>query len=188
MAMGSDTAAPARGGVAAHAPMGVAVRAQGGDSARAPSGSVAQASAGIRSARERAIQTLCFEIGGLLLVAPLYAWAAGAGAGESFMLIATLALVVMGWSALYNTAFDVIEHRLTGRVASARPERWRWLHAVLHELSAVVVTWPVIVALTGLSWAAALVADIGLTVAYAVYAYLFHRVYDHWRPVKPAVA
>jgi len=138
---------------------------------------------GIRGARERLIQTLCFEAGGLLLVAPLYALVAGAGAGESFLLIAVLALVVMCWSAAFNTAFDLIEHRLSGRVASSRPPRWRVLHALLHEASAVVATWPVIVALTGLSWGAALVADLGLTMVYAVYAYAFHRFYDFWRPV-----
>jgi uncharacterized membrane protein len=138
---------------------------------------------GLRSARERAIQTLCFEAGGLLLVAPPVALVSGAGAGESFALIAVLALVVMAWAAVYNTAFDVLEHRLTGRVASERPERWRLVHAVGHEATAVIVTWPVIVALSGLGWGAALVADLGLTVVYAAYAYGFHRLYDHLRPV-----
>lgn len=139
--------------------------------------------AGIRGARERLTQTLCFEAGGLLFVAPLYALVAGAGAGESFMLVATLAVVVMAWSAQFNAVFDLVEHRMSGRVASDRPQGLRVLHAVLHEVSAVVVTWPVIVALTGLSWSAALVADLGLTIVYAAYAYFFHRVYDAWRPV-----
>jgi len=138
---------------------------------------------GLRSARERLIQTLAFEAGGLLLVAPLYALATGSGAGESLGLIAALALVVMAWSALYNTAFDVAERRLTGRVASDRPPRWRLVHAVGHEATALVVTWPVIVALTGLSWGEALLADIALTIVYAAYAYGFHRGYDRLRPV-----
>ncbi len=138
---------------------------------------------GLRSVRERAIQTLAFEAGGLLLVAPLYALVCGAGAGASFTLITVLALVGMGWAALYNTAFDRVEHRLTGRVASDRPERWRVVHAVGHEATAVVVTWPVIVLLTGLSWWAALVADLGLALVYAAYAYGFHRLYDRMRPV-----
>lgn len=138
---------------------------------------------GLRDARERVIQTLSFEAGGLALVAPLYALATGSGAGESLGLVAALAVVVMAWSAVYNTIFDVLEHRLAGRVASARPERWRVVHAIGHEASAVVVTWPVIVAMTGLSWGAALVADIALTLVYAAYAYVFHKVYDLWRPV-----
>lgn len=138
---------------------------------------------GIRSARERLMQTLSFEAGGLLLVAPLYAWATGSSAGASFGLVATLAVVVMAWAALYNTAFDLAERRLAGRVASERPERWRIVHAIGHEATAVVVTWPVIVLLTGLSWWAALVADLALTLVYAGYAYAFHKAYDRWRPV-----
>lgn len=138
---------------------------------------------GLRSPRERAIQTLSFEAGGLLLVAPLYALATGSGTGESLGLIAALAAVVMAWAALYNTAFDVVERHLTGRVASARPERWRLVHAIGHEATALVVTWPVIVWLTGLSWWAALVADVALTLVYGAYAYLFHKAYDLWRPV-----
>ena len=141
---------------------------------------------GLRSARERLIQTLAFEAGGLLLVAPLYALATGSGAGESLGLIATLALVVMAWSALYNTAFDVAERRLTGRVASDRSPRWRLVHAVGHEATALVVTWPVIVAMTDLSWGAALAADMALTIVYAAYAYGFHRLYDRLRPVAAA--
>lgn len=141
-------------------------------------------SAGIRNARERLRQTLCFEAGGLLLVAPLFALSAGARLRDSLALIAVLTLLVMGWSALFNTAFDAIEHRLGGRPASQRPQGLRVLHALLHEASAVVITWPTIVAMTGLSWSAALVADIGLTLAYALYAYLFHLAYDAWRPLK----
>jgi uncharacterized membrane protein len=150
-----------------------------------PPGDAAMATkdTGLRSARERLLQTLCFEAGGLLLVAPLYALATGSGGAESLALIAALALVVMAWAALYNTAFDVAERRLAGRVASERPERWRVVHALGHEASAVAVTWPVIVAMTGLSWGAALVADLGLTILYAAYAYAFHRAYDHLRPV-----
>jgi uncharacterized membrane protein len=139
--------------------------------------------ASIRSARERAIQTLAFEAGGLLLVAPLYALVSDAGAGDSFTLLAILAAVVMAWAAAYNTTFDVLERCLTGRVASERPDRWRIVHAVGHEATAIVVTWPVIVALTGLGWWAALLTDLGLTFIYAAYAYGFHRLYDRWRPV-----
>lgn len=142
----------------------------------------------LRSGRERLIQTLAFEAGGLLLVAPLYAVVSGSGQGESFALIAALSAAVMAWSALFNTAFDIAERRLAGRVASERPERWRLVHAVLHEATAVIVTWPLIVAMTGLSWAAALLADLGLTAVYAVYAYVFHRVYDDWRPVQRTAA
>lgn len=143
---------------------------------------------GIRDARERLRQTLCFEAGALLLVVPLFALSTGAGLGDSLILIAVLTLLMMGWSALFNAAFDIVEHRQSGRLASQRPQWLRLMHALLHEASAVVITCPTIVAMTGLSWRAALVADIGLTLAYAFYAYLFHLGYDACRPVTPLAA
>ena len=139
---------------------------------------------GVRGWRERGIQTLWFEGLGLAIVAPLYAWAAGAGAGESFSLIAVLSLVVMAWSAIFNTAFDVVEFRLTSRVASARPRGLRAAHALGFEFTAMVISVPVIHAMSGHTWWQALQADIALTLSYAVYAYAFHGLYDRWRPVS----
>ena len=139
----------------------------------------------MRSLRERVIQTLWFELLGLAIVAPLFAFFSGATPGESFVLLLVLAVVVTFWSGFYNSAFDRAEMRLTGRVASDRPQRWRALHAVGLEASAMVMTWPLVVALTPLGWHAALVAELGLTVAYVVYGYAFHLVFDRLRPVMP---
>lgn len=141
---------------------------------------------GLRSARERILQTLCFEGLGLLLVAPLYAWVSGAHTGESFVMVAAVSVAVMVWAALYNTAFDMVERRRTGRVASDRPHGLRTLHAIGLEVSSVVVTTPVIWAMTDLGWWGALLADLGLAVAYSAYAYLFHWGYDRLRPVQQA--
>lgn len=140
----------------------------------------------LRGAPERLVQTLGYEAGGLLLVTPLAAFALGRGGGESLALLALLSLVVMAWSALFNTLFDLAEWRLAGRAASERPPRWRAVHALAHEASAVLVTWPVVVLMTGLGWGPALAADLGLTLAYALWAYLYHLGYDAWRPVAGA--
>ena len=144
---------------------------------------VSDGTPGLRSACERLVQTLAFEAGGLLLVTPLAALALGTGSGESLTLLVALSLAVMAWAACFNTLFDRAELRLAHRVASDRPPRWRLVHAVALEGSALLVTWPLIVAMTGLGWAAALAADVGLTLAYAGWAYVFHRLYDRWRPV-----
>lgn len=140
----------------------------------------------LRDWRERVRQTLWFEGVGLLLVAPAYALLSGRGAGESLGLIAALSLTVTLWAALFNTAFDRLEWRLQRRVASDRPPRWRALHAVLHEATAVAVSCPVIVTLTGLGWLDALLLDLALTAVYTLYAYAFHCVYDRLRPVRAA--
>ena len=63
----------------------------------------------LRSTRERVIQALWFEAVGLGLIAPLYAWVSSVGFGESFSLIAAVALMVMAWAMLFNTAFDAVE-------------------------------------------------------------------------------
>ena len=139
---------------------------------------------GLRSPRERLVQTLWFEGLGLVLVAPAYAAVSGAPAGESFVLIAALSLAVMLWAALYNTVFDVLERRRTGRVASERPHGLRTLHAIGLEASSVVVTWPLVWALTPLSWWGALAADLGLAVVYALYGYVFFWAFDRLRPVR----
>lgn len=137
----------------------------------------------LRSFRERVIQTLCYEAGGLLLVAPAYALIMGRGGGESFRLMAALSVVVMVWSPIHNTVFDWIDLRLTGRVASDRPHRLRMVHAASHEATTVVVTLPVLIWIGGHSLLGALVVDAVLTVAYTAYAYLFHLLYDGLRPV-----
>ncbi len=138
---------------------------------------------GVRSWRERGIQTLCFEGLGLAIVAPLYGWAVGAGAGESFSLVAALSLVVMAWSAAFNTTFDIVEFRLTARVASARPRSLRVMHAIGFETTTMGFSVPVIFAMSSHTWMQALQADVALTLAYVVYAYVFHGLYDRWRPV-----
>jgi uncharacterized membrane protein len=138
----------------------------------------------LRSRRERALQTLCFEALGLALVSPLLAWFAGASAGESLLVLAALSVAVMCWSALYNTAFDLLDLRCTGRVASDRPRGLRVVHALGLETTAVLVTWPLLVWLTPLGWIEALAAELGLTLAYAVYGYCFHLGFDRLRPVR----
>ena len=142
----------------------------------------------LRDARERLLQTLAFEAGALVLFTPVVWAVGGGGAAGSAGLLVVLAGVLMAWSALHNTLFDRIEWRLARRAASDRPARWRALHALSHEATAVTVSWPVIVGWTVLGWREALWADLGLTALDALYAYGFHRAYDRLRPVRPAPA
>ena len=140
----------------------------------------------LRSPRERAIQTLAYEAGGLCLSVPLVALFGGGTAGEAFGLMLALSFAVLVWSPIHNTVFDWLDLSLSGRVASDRPQRWRLVHAASHEASTVVVTLPILIWLGGLGLWAALLADLGLTLLYAGYAYVFHLVYDRLRPVQPA--
>lgn len=140
-------------------------------------------SAALRSRRERLVQTLWFEGLGVLLVSPLFTLFAGASPLESVSTLVVLSLAATGWSAAYNTGFDLFESWWTGSAASDRPHALRVLHTIGLEATAAVVTWPLIVALTRLGWIEALQADLGLTLAYVAYGYVFHLGFDRLRPV-----
>jgi uncharacterized membrane protein len=129
------------------------------------------------------IQTISYEIGGLCLSVPLVALLGGGTTGEAFWLMLALAGAVLFWSPLHNTVFDWLDLRLSGRLASDRPQRWRLVHAASHEATTVVVTLPILIWLGGFGLWEALLADLGLTLLYAAYAYVFHLAYDRLRPV-----
>ncbi len=54
-----------------------------------------------------------------------------------------LSAAVLVWSPVHNTVFDWLDLRLSGRVASDRPQRWRLVHAASHEATTVIVTLPI---------------------------------------------
>jgi len=137
----------------------------------------------LRSWRERWLQVGLFELGGLLLITPAFRWATGEGWGESVGLLVLLSLIATIWQAVFNTVFDRCEARWARRPAHLRPWQWRAVHALGFEVTLFLITWPVIVLWTGWTWWAAAVADLGLALAYTVYAFLYHWLFDRWRPV-----
>lgn len=138
----------------------------------------------LRSWRERVIQTLSYEVGALLIAAPLYQWMFSASAGDSLQLLVTLSVAVMLWSPVHNTVFDWLDARWFDRVASDRHGMARWAHAFSHEASTLIVTLPLIVWIAGHSWFDALWVDLGLTLFYTVYAWVFHCCFDRLRPIR----
>jgi uncharacterized membrane protein len=138
----------------------------------------------LRSPKERVIQTLCFEAGGVALLSPAYAYLTGASMAGGFATIALLSIVIMIWAPVYNTLFDYIERERSGRLASDRSKGMRILHALLHEASSVLITCPLLIWLGGHSLTSALFINVSLTLTYVVYTYVFHIFYDRWRPVQ----
>jgi len=138
----------------------------------------------LRSLRERALQTLCFEITGLALVVPVYSFATDHSSVDSMLLMVLLSLVILLWCPVHNTVFDVVELRLSNRKASDRPHWLRITHAVSHEITAIFLTCPIVMLVARMSLAEALAINIGLTVFYTAYAYIFHLIYDRLRPVQ----
>lgn len=139
----------------------------------------------LRSLGDRVRQVAFFELGGLLLISPVFAWASGVPLVESAGMLAVLALIAALWNGVFNTAFDWVEGRLSGRTADRRPFRLRCLHALLFEGGLLLLTLPVIVLWSGMGWAEALIADIGLALAYTGYALGFNLAYDRAFPIAP---
>lgn len=138
----------------------------------------------LRTARERLLQTLAYETGGLAIAAPMYGFFFDAKTGGSFALLAAVSIVCMIWAPLYNVVFDRAEFGLTGRAASDRPHSVRAAHALCLEVSSCAASVPIVMAMGGHGFWRALAIDVGLTLFYAVYAYAFHLIYDRLRPVS----
>jgi uncharacterized membrane protein len=149
-------------------------------------GTVTKAVPPLRSWRERAMQSLAYEIVGLIVIAPLWSIGSGATATQSITLLVCLSAAVVCWTAAYNTAFDLAESRLTRRVASDRRIGWRIIHAAGLEFGSVVATCPLIMLVAGMGWLEALGADLSLSIAYAGYGYMFHLAFDRLGRVGPA--
>jgi uncharacterized membrane protein len=137
----------------------------------------------LRTFKERLYQTLAFELGGLVLAAPLYGLIFGQSGAQSLTLLAALSLAVMLWTPIHNTLFDLADFKRTGRSASDRPHGIRILQALSQESTVIVVTLPLVMQIGGHGFKEALLVDLGLTLFYAAYAYLFHIVFDWLRPV-----
>lgn len=137
----------------------------------------------LRSLSERILQTVAFELGGLLVASPLYATVFGMTAGDSITLMAMLSLAVVVWTPLHNTFFDVLDYRHSGRVASNRPHRLRILQATSLQVTSTIVTLPIIMSAGGHSLMAAIQVDLMLTGMWVAYAYLFYWVYDCLWPI-----
>jgi uncharacterized membrane protein len=139
---------------------------------------------GIRNFRERVYQAVSCELGGILVAAPLYALVAGAGAQDSLLLIIAVSVVATVWVLIHNAIFDVVEWRLAHRSASDRPQAWRIVHAFSLEATLMILTVPVVMVMGGHGFIEAVLLDIGLTLVYLIYAYVFHMAYDWVRPVR----
>ncbi|WP_319245140.1 PACE efflux transporter [uncultured Propionivibrio sp.] len=142
----------------------------------------------LRSPLDRARQVLLFELGGMVLITPPFAWASGVPVRESLVLLAIIAVIASLWNAVYNTSFDWIEGRLTGRTADRRPFLLRIAHALGFESSLVLMTLPLVMHWTGMGWLEALLADIAVAIAYASYAFVFNLGYDRVFPIAAAPA
>ena len=141
----------------------------------------------LRGLREQFVQGVLLELGLLVLAVPAYSALFGADLGASLALMLSIMVILLVFTPLYCAVFDRIELYRTGRVASDRPPSLRLVHAVGHELVAMLLTVPLILWMTGLPFVAALTLDLTMTLAAVLWVWLFYAAWDRARPLHPAV-
>ncbi|MGY6216649.1 PACE efflux transporter [Methylolobus aquaticus] len=136
----------------------------------------------LRTLRERIRQGIAYELVGCLIMTPAFAYLSHEAIPSTATLLLLLAMIALVWNGLLGAALDGLEARLAGRSADRRPMGLRVLHAALLEAGVMVVSLPALLWWTDLSAWQALSADLGLSVAYAGYAFVFNQVYDKLFP------
>ena len=140
----------------------------------------------LRTWTDRLRQIFLFEVGGLLVISPMFNLASGVPFFNAISLLALIAMIAAVWNASFNITFDWIEGSLTGRTADQRKWSLRVVQACSFEGGLFIITWPIIVHWTGMSYFASFWADIGLALAYTAYAFVFNLIYDRLFPILSA--
>ncbi|MWD28685.1 PACE efflux transporter [Aquicoccus sp. SCR17] len=135
----------------------------------------------MRSTADRIRQALSFELIGVLIVTPLFAWVFDHPMGEMGALAVLGATVATLWNYLFNLGFDHVLARLRGDTRKTMP--LRFLHAVLFEATLLVLLLPLFAWWLGVSLAAALVMEVSFAAFYMGYAFVFTWGYDTLFPL-----
>ncbi len=135
----------------------------------------------MRSTPDRIRHALSFEAIGLILVTPLGALAFDLPMAEIGMVTLVSATMATLWNYAYNVMFDHALRRLTGRIGKSVATRV--VHAVLFEAGLLAILMPFIAWYLGVSLLVAFWMDLGFSVFYLFYAFVFNWAYDWVFPV-----
>lgn len=130
-----------------------------------------------KSIRERALHATLFEIGGVILVAPLLAWLMGHSLAMMGIMTVMISTIAMLWNMVYNALFD----RLRDRYGFTMNLTGRLLHAAGFEAGLILAVVPLAAWWLTISLMAAFWLDIGLLLMFLPYTLLFNWAYDTLR-------
>jgi uncharacterized membrane protein len=126
-------------------------------------------------ARRKIVYAVTFETLGTL-VASVFLWlVSDAGPASSFALSVLTATIALGWSYVFNSAFEAWEARQPVR---GRPLSRRVAHALLFEAGLVLMLLPIMAWWLGVSIWQALAYEAGLILVFLIYTYLFTWGFD----------
>jgi len=141
----------------------------------------------MRTTRDRIRHTLLFEGIAIVLTSLIVAALVNKSVVSSGVLALILSLLAMGWNYQYNLMFDRWLLKTRG---SAKPGirtiRLRILHAVGFEGGFLVVSLPLIAWWLELGIWHALVMDVGFSIFFVIYGFVFNWGYDLAFPLDEA--
>lgn len=138
----------------------------------------------MRSTKDRIRQAISFETIGIMLSAPLAAFAFDFDLGKIGtlgILGATLATV---WNYIFNLMFDLGLKRLND--STHKHLKVRFFHAFSFELGMMVAFLPIIAWWMGIGLLEALMVDFAFIVFYLLYTFVFTWCYDTMFPDNDA--
>ncbi|EAQ04122.1 hypothetical protein OB2597_08269 [Pseudooceanicola batsensis HTCC2597] len=138
----------------------------------------------MRSTADRIRQAISFELIGILIVTPLFAWAFDHPMGDMGVLVVLGATAATAWNYLFNLGFDHALHRLRGDVRKTLP--LRVVHAMLFEATLLMLLLPLFAWWLDVSLVAALLMEVSFAAFYMVYAFVFTWGYDTLFPPRQA--
>lgn len=122
---------------------------------------------------ERAMHAALFEIGGVILVAPLLAWLMDQSLAMMGAMTVMISTIAMLWNMTYNALFDRYGFTMSLTV--------RVLHATGFEAGLILAVVPLAAWWLTISLMEAFWLDIGLLLMFLPYTLLFNWAYDTLR-------
>jgi len=123
----------------------------------------------------RIVQAVLYETLAVAFVAPVLTLVYGQAPLSSLGLTLTMSSIALAWNYGFNALFERWEARQT---VKGRSWQRRAAHGIGFEGGLALILVPVMAGWLGISWWAALVADLGLLLFFLVYTVVFTWVFD----------
>lgn len=125
--------------------------------------------------RRRILQAVLYEIGAVMLTAPIVNQAFNAPATSALLLSFCMSSIALSWNYIFNALFEKWESR---QPSNTRTLWRRILHGIGFEGGLVLFLVPLLAWWLDISLAKALIAELGFLVMFFVYAVAFTWAFD----------
>lgn len=130
----------------------------------------------MQGARRKVIHATLYELIAIVIVTLAMRWISDKSTAHATALALSTSVIALSWNMVFNSLFEAWERRQTSR---ERTVRRRMAHAIGFEGGLVLMTVPLIAWWMDMSWAQALLADLGLVVFFLFYTFGFNWLFDH---------